>query len=144
MGTQLKRTYFCLLIPAILGFIVVYFSRRFNLMNPYTHDVPDMLSAIIFILSVVFAVALPILYRTLFANRMSSQTSTPETDWLKFELNLIRIALITPYLTVFAYFLQIPKFHLSGTTLAALYAIYYFYPSQKRIAFEKRIFRVKQ
>lgn len=143
MATQLKRTYFYLLIPAILGFIVVYFSRRFNLMDSYANDVPDMLSVIIFILSVVFAVAVPILYRTLFANRMSNQTSTPEKEWLRFEQNLIRIALVTPYLTVSAYFFQIPKFHLSGTTLAALYAIYYFYPSQKRITFEKRIFRVK-
>ena len=144
MATQLKRTYFYLLIPAILGFIVVVFCRRFNLMNPVVHNLPDMLPPIIFILSIVFAVAMPVFYRTLFANRMRRQTSTSEKEWLKFEQNLIRIALITPFLTVFAYFLQIPKFHLSGTTLAALYAIYYFYPSQKRIAFEKRIFRVKQ
>jgi hypothetical protein len=144
MATTLKRTYFYLLIPAILGFIFVFSAHRFNLMSPDTHDIPDMLPPIIFILSIVFSVALPILYRTLFANRMSSQTSTSEKEWLRFEQNLIRIALVTPYLTVSAYFFQIPKFHLSGTTLAALYAIYYFYPSQKRIAFEKRIFRVKQ
>ncbi len=144
MATKLKRIYFNLLIPAIAGFICVFFSREFNLLNLYPNDVPDILSPALFILSVFFAVALPILYRTLFANRIRHQTSTPETDWLKFEKNLIRIALVTPYLTVFAYFLQIPKFHLSGTTLAALYAAYYFYPSKKRIAFEKRIFRVKQ
>ncbi|MBW2603153.1 MAG: hypothetical protein JRE28_02400 [Deltaproteobacteria bacterium] len=144
MAAQLKRTYFYLLIPSISVFIAVFFSRRFNLMDPYVHEVPDILPPILFILSVVFAVALPILYRALFANRMRHRNSTPETDWLKFEHNLIRIALVTPYLTVFAHFLQIPKFHLSGTTLATLYAIYYFYPSQKRIAFEKRIFRVKQ
>lgn len=144
MTTQLKRTYFCLLIPAIIGFIFIFFSRRFNLLNLNAHDMPDMLSPAIFILSIVFAVALPILYRTLFANRIRHQSSTSETDWLKFEKNLIRIALVTPYLTVFAYLLKIPKFHLSGTTLAALYAIYYFYPSKNRIVFEKRIFRVKQ
>lgn len=144
MATQLKRTYFYLLIPAIIGFIFVFICRRFNLLYLNTHDVPDILSPAIFILSIVFAVALPILYRTLFANRIRHRSSTPETDWLKFEKNLIRIALVTPYLTIFAYFLQIPKFHLSGTTLAALYAIYYFYPSKNRIVFEKRIFRVKQ
>lgn len=143
MTTKLKQTYFYLLIPAGLGFIVIFLGRRFNLMSPYAHDLPDMLAPILFILSVVFAVALPILYRTLFANRMRNETSTPEKEWLNFELNLIRIALITPYLTVFAQFFQIPKFHLSGSILAALYAIYYFYPSQKRIAFEKRIFRVR-
>ncbi len=144
MATQLKQTYFYLLIPAVIGFIFVFICRRFNLLYMNALDVSDILSQAIFILSIVFAVALPILYRTLFANRIHRQTLTSERDWLKFEKNLIRIALVTPYLTVLAYFLQIPKFYLSGTTLAALYAIYYFYPTKKRIAFEKRIFRVKQ
>lgn len=144
MASKLKRTYFNLLIPAIAGFIIVFFIRQLNLVHSDLYHVPNALAPIIFILSAVFAVALPIFYRTLFANKIRHQTKTSETDWLKFEQNLIRIALVTPYLTVSAYFLQLPEFHLAGSTLASLYAAYYFYPSEKRIAFERRIFRVKQ
>jgi len=143
MASKLKRTYLNLLIPAIAGFIIVLFIRQFNMVHPGLYHVPMALAPIIFVLSVVFAVALPIFYRTLFANKIRHQTNTSETDWLKFEQNLIRIALVTPYLTLSAYFFQVPEFHLAGSTLAALYAVYYFYPSEKRIAFERRIFKVK-
>jgi hypothetical protein len=144
MVEDLKRTYFILLIPAVLGFIVLFLSLKFNSINLNLYQVPKTLALIIFILSVVFAVALPIFYRTLFANKIRHQTATSEADWLKFERNSIRIALVTPYLTLAAHFLELPRFHLSGTILMALYAVYYFYPSKKRIAFERRIFRVKK
>jgi len=143
MGEDLKRTYFMLLVPAILGFIVLFFSLWLNWIHLKLYPVPKMLALTLFILSVVFAVALPIFYRTLFANKIRHQTETSEAEWLKFEKNSIRIALVTPYLTLTAHFLNLPKFYLSGTILMALYAIYYFYPSKKRIAFERRIFRVK-
>jgi apolipoprotein N-acyltransferase len=143
MVEDLKRTYFILLVPAVIGFIVLFFSLKLNWIHLKLYPVPKMLALTLFILSVVFAVALPIFYRTLFANKIRHQTETSEAEWLKFEQNSIRIALVTPYLTLTAHFLDLPKFYLSGTILMALYAIYYFYPSKKRIAFERRIFRVK-
>jgi len=42
-----------------------------------------------------------------------------------------------------AYLLEFPRFYLAGTVLMALYAVYYYYPSKKRIQFERKIFRVK-
>ncbi len=143
MNSKLKRTYFIILFPAILGFISIFFCQQFGLININLADIPTGMAPIILVLSVVFAVALPIFYRTLFANKIRHQTKTSETKWLKFEQNLIRIALVTPYLTLSAYFLRLSEFHLAGSTLAALYSVYYFYPSEKRIAFERRIFRVK-
>jgi hypothetical protein len=51
------------------------------------------------------------------------------------------MALVTPYLAAIAYFLQLPRFYLAATLLMALYAIYYYYPSLKRITFDEKIFR---
>jgi hypothetical protein len=143
MGEDLKRTYFILLVPAVLGFIVLFLSLKLNWIDLKLYQVPKILALTLFVLSVVFAVALPIFYRTLFANKIRHHTEISEAEWLKFERNSIRIALVTPYLTLAAHLLELPRFHLSGTILMALYAVYYFYPSKKRIAFERRIFRVK-
>jgi hypothetical protein len=45
--------------------------------------------------------------------------------------------------SLIAQILQLPRFHLAGTIIMALYALYYYYPSKRRIDFERRIFRVK-
>jgi hypothetical protein len=49
----------------------------------------------------------------------------------------------TPYVALIAQILQLPRFHLGGTIIMALYAVYYYYPSKRRIEFERRVFRVQ-
>jgi hypothetical protein len=143
MAHDLKRTYFTLLLPAVAGFILIFVLRHFQLVRFNIPQIPPILYAIIFIASVCFAVALPIFYRTVFANKRRHQTHTAEEDWLKFERNLLYIAMATPYVALIAQILQLPRFHLGGTIIMALYAVYYYYPSKRRIEYERRIFRVK-
>lgn len=143
MTHDLKRTYFTLLLPAVAGFILIFVLQHFHLVSFNIPQIPPILYAIIFILSVCFAVALPIFYRTVFANKRRHQTHTVEEDWLKFERTLLYIAMATPYVALIAQILRLPRFHLAGTIIMALYAVYYFYPSKRRIVYEQRIFRVK-
>ena len=143
MTHDLKRIYFTLLLPAVAGFIAVYALQHFHLVDWKIPNIAPVIHPIVFIFSVCFAVAFPILYRTVFANKRRHQTTTAEEDWLKFERNLLYIALATPYVSLIAQILQLPRFHLTGTIIMALYALYYYYPSKKRIDFERRIFRVK-
>jgi len=143
MSHDLKRTYFTLLLPAVLGFILIFVIRHFHPLTFNIPQIPSVIPPIIFIVSVCFAVALPIFYRTLFANKMRHQTRTSEREWLKFERNLLYIAMITPYLALIAQILQLPRFHLAGSIVMALYAVYYYYPSKRRIEFDRRVFRVK-
>ena len=143
MAHDIKRTYFILLLPAVAGFILIFILQHFHLVNFNISQIPPVLYPIIFIASVCFAVAFPIFYRTVFANKRRHQTHTAEEDWLKFERNLLYIAMVTPYIALIAQILQLPRFYLAGTIIMALYAVYYYYPSKKRIAFERRIFRVK-
>jgi hypothetical protein len=143
MNHDLKRTYFTLLLPAVVGFIVTLTLRHFHFVEWTIPRLTALLPPAIFIVSACTAVALPIFYRTLFSNKVRHQTFTAEKDWLKFERNLLYIALATPYVSLIAQILQLPRFHLSGTIIMALYALYYYYPSRKRIAFERRVFRVK-
>ena len=143
MTHDLKRTYFTLLLPAVAGFIAVFALQHFQLVSFNIPQIPPILYPIIFIASVCFAVALPIFYRTVFANKRRHQTRTAEEDWLGFERNLLYIAMVTPYVALIAQVLRLPRFHLGGTIIMALYAVYYYYPSKRRIEFERRIFRVK-
>ncbi len=143
MIEKLRKTYFCLLLPAIVGFICIYLSKKFNFLNLDQPQFISILAPIVFVLSVIFSIAAPIFFRSLFAHKMSNKKTTSESIFIKFERNLIRIALVTPYLGLFAYFFEFKQFYFTVIFLVTLYAVYYFYPSQKRIAFEKRIFRAK-
>lgn len=143
MVDKLRRTYFTLLTPAVVGFIVISAGKKFNLVEFGHITSLEIFAPLVFVLSVIFAIAWPIFFRTLFAHKNRHQKSIPEVDLIKFERNFLYIALVTPYLTLAAYLLEFPSFYLAGTVLMALYAVYYYYPSKKRIQFEKRIFRVK-
>lgn len=143
MSHGLKRTYFSLLLPAVAGFVGVFALRQFGIVRWHGLQYPDAVPPLIFIVSVGFAVALPIFYRSLFANRIRRQTFTAERNWLKFERRLLYIAIVAPYVGLIAQILQLPRFHLAGTIVMALYALYYYYPSVRRIEFDRRVFRVK-
>jgi MFS family permease len=143
MTHDLKRIYFTLLLPAVAFFIAVFVLQHFHLVDWHIPSIPPVVHPLVFIISVCFAVAFPILYRTVFANQRRHQKYTAEEDWLKFERNLLYIALATPYVCLVAQILKLPRFHLAGTILMALYAVYYYYPSRKRIDYERRLFRVK-
>ena len=55
----------------------------------------------------------------------------------------ILVVMATPYLALAAYVLAVPRFYLAGTVLAMLYAMYYHYPTTRRLIFDRRIFRVR-
>ncbi len=142
MANALRRTYFSLLIPAILGFIVVSLFKALDLISIERVTFMELLAPLLLALSVIFALGLPVFFRALFAHSVREQKSVPEAALLRFERTFLSIALVTPYLALTGYLLDFPRFHLTGSVLMALYAVYYYFPSQRRIRFEKRIFRV--
>jgi hypothetical protein len=144
MNSKLKRLYFIILFPSILGFIFSYWIKAYNLMEAGRADYSDILAPSIFILTVAFAIALPIFYRTLFAYRKRHRKSVSEAELIKFERNLLIIVLVTPYLALASFILEFPRFYTAGAILMGIYAMYYFYPSKKRIALDRRIYRVSR
>lgn len=143
MDKQLKKKYLMLLLPSLAGFACIYSARRLGLVDISAIRLPHMVPPMIFILSVAFAVAFPIFYRSLFAHQRRHRLSISEKDLHRLEGNSIFLVMVTPYLALLAYLFELPQFHRCGTILMALYAIYYFYPSTKRLTFQKKIFRVQ-
>jgi hypothetical protein len=143
MIDKLRRTYLTLMVPAIVGFAAYFMAKAYDLVDFGPTKFQGIIAPLLFVLSVVFAIGLPILFRTLFANSVRQKKSVSEADLLKFERSFLYIALVTPYIALAGYMLELSRFHLGGTVIMALYAAYYYFPSQKRIQFERRIFRVK-
>jgi len=143
MSRELRKIYFKILIPSVLGLFGIFLVKLFGFFTFGHFKAMQILAPVTFVLSVIFAAALPIFLRTLFAHHMRFQKYTSARDLIKFERNLIFSALVAPYLIIPAYLFEFPRFYLAGTVLMALYAAYYYYPSERRIRFEKRVFRVK-
>ncbi|MFO7750709.1 MAG: hypothetical protein R6V54_11525 [Desulfobacteraceae bacterium] len=138
----LKKRYIILLLPPVLGFFLVGGAKGFGLPPSGLPEPPAFLPVLLFVLSAVTSVAAPVLTRTLFAHRMRNQKRVDKDRFLVFEKRLLTMVLLTPWFALAAYGLDFQRFYSTGIVLMAFYAVYYYYPSKKRIAFDQRIFRV--
>jgi Trk-type K+ transport system membrane component len=143
MSKELKKIYLILLLPPILGFTLAGGVKAYDLIEFNSDKFIQIAGPFIFILCIALAIAFPIFYRAFFAHKNRDIISVSDKKLLKFERNLINVVMMTPYLALLSYFFDLPRFYTASAILMGLYAVYYFYPSEKRIAFERRIFRVK-
>ena len=143
MNEELKKSYLTLLLPCILGFTLAGGAKANDFIEIDSVNFIQITGPFIFILCIALAIAFPIFYRTLFAHKNRDLISVSDKKLLKFERTSINVVMITPYLALLSYLFELPRFYTGSAILIGLYAVYYFYPSKTRIAFERRIFRVK-
>jgi hypothetical protein len=143
MTTELRKSYFKMLLPAVAGFGLAYAARLGGFSGDGLEGVRPVLAPLLFVLCATFGLALPIWVRAHFGHRVRQQQSVSRDQFLHFQRRLMQVALVTPYLTLAGYWFALPKFYLSGAVLMTLYAVYYFYPSRRRLEFDQRIFRVR-
>lgn len=141
---NLKNTYFKLLIPVIAVLGVIYLIKLFGLLEATQIEFIRFISILFFILAAVSSLALPIFYRTLFVSRLKNKKTISLNEFLEFEKKIIIISMLTPYIIIIPLIFNFPGFYFGGIILFALYAAYYFYPSEKRVEFEKKLFRIKE
>ena len=140
---RLRKAYLAWLIPALVVFVLIVALKALICTEHLWNGLPSITAPVCFILSALFGVALPIFLRTLFANRIRLRKGISEDELLRFERRVIQTVMVTPYLALLAYTVDLPRFHMAGVILIALYAVYYHYPSVRRIAYERRIFKVR-
>ena len=63
MTRELKRIYFTLLSPAFIGLIVIRLANEYNFFSLGEMQISQVIAPLVFISSVIFAVALPVLLR---------------------------------------------------------------------------------
>lgn len=142
MVTQLKRWYLCMVSPAAVGLIIAATAKEMGMLQ--LGDISTIVQQFLFVLAAVTALAAPLLMRTLFANSLKDSSGVGGPKFLRFQQRLMGVAMLTPWWALFAMVFEFQKFYASSIILMALYAVYYYFPSQRRIAFDRRIFRVKE
>ncbi len=143
MQIQLKQYYLFLLLPAALIFPFVYLVCETDLIPVEKMVLSSLFYPVFFVAGALCAVAGPIFLRTLFAHRVRNQNRVSKKMFMTFQKRLLFMALITPYLAMAALFFDLPRFYSSAVVLMALYAVYYYYPSMRRVRFDVRIFKVR-
>ncbi len=142
MIAQLKKHYFFLLIPALVLFVFLGTAQALGMAAPGQLHVPGPVQSAIFILASGTAIAGPLLIRTLFAHSLRTNKPVEKKAFMRFQQRILNLGLVTPYLAFVAVLCEFLKLFSAGIALMALYAVYYYFPSEKRIRFDSRIFRV--
>jgi len=105
---------------------------------------PSILLMQIFVaFSAIVGIGLPIFYRTWFVNKIRHQKKLALNQFIGFEKKLLLMALITPLFLILGLFLNFNQKALILLTIFSLYALYYYYPSIKKMRFEMQLFRIK-
>jgi len=105
MIDELRRTYIMLLIPAIVGFIFLFVAKTYHLINFGPFKFKEFLGPALFIASVIFSDSLTYSFPHPFLHtKCGTKKDVSETDLLKFERTFLYVALLTPYMTLIAYF----------------------------------------
>ena len=145
MYKALKKKYYYIVVPAIvIAILLIIFKQNNILQVTSTSFVVNTISPVIFILTALFAIAFPVLHRTIFNNGIKELKSITTDKFYRYQNQLLYVIAFTPYLVLIAYVLHLPQFFFGGTALFSLYALYFYYPSEKRIRNEKLIYRVKE
>jgi len=133
-----------MLIPALIGIIILELFKLLKISFVIKFFYLNILSPIVFVLSVFFAIGFPLFYRSFFINKIKEQKMISLQQFQIFEKDLLVITLITPYFVLITSLFKFPEFYFIAITLLAMYSCYFYYPSKKRINFEKKIFRIKE
>lgn len=142
MNHVLRRYYYKILIPALL---LLFAAEGYKAILMSGDQIQSLnfrpLSITIFILCAATAFGLPLLYRSYYAHIYKNIQSISAVVFLKFQKRLLLLALSAVYISVIGFTISLPDFYKYGVVLFALYAAYYYYPSDRRLNLDKRIYR---
>jgi hypothetical protein len=142
MLKTLQKHYMILVLPGLGMFVFLGLATALDLVSPDWFVISSGFYVTVFVAAVITAIAGPIFLRTLFAHSVRARHHVDMTDFLKFQRRLLQVSQTTVYLAVGAVWFNFPRFYAAAIVLMGLYAMYYYYPSQRRIDFDKKIFRV--
>ncbi len=144
MTARLRKRYFVLISPAVLLAVIVYLLQELDLWEGVSYTPSPYFPLIIFVLAISIGVAVPIFLRVYFFSQLKEKKYISIDEFVSYQEKIISVIAITPYFAFIAALVNMDPFYFGGTVLAAIYAMYYHYPSDKKIAFDKKVFRVKE
>ena len=85
------------------------------------------------VLSALCGIALPILMRTLYHERVHRKGKVSQANYRLLQLRIVVISLCAAYVAAVAYLFGTSRFHLGASVLAALYGVYGAIPYRKKV-----------
>ncbi len=138
----LQKIYFFQLITAVLLVGFAYALKYgFGLVNKMSPGIT--VSVVVTTLAGITAIALPVFYRSYFVFKNKDKKQISPDDFMAFERLLITMALLSPYFLIVAVLINMNETANMLIALFSIYAMYYFFPTEKKMLFEMRIFRIK-
>ena len=142
MSSDLRTYYLLSLLPPVVCATAALAVRAGDLMPSIGAAQGHQIGAWLFLATVALAVAAPVMLRTHFAHRVRALRQTPPREFVRLQRRLIGLTLGAAYAVPVVCLVDLPPLYHAGVVLAALYGVYYQYPSARRIDFDRRIFRV--
>jgi len=141
---ELLKQYWQMLIPALVLLLVAKWAIDYRIIIVKQFAGFRVFEVSVFVLAVGFSLAFPVLYRMLFINKIKDRKYLPASVFLQYQKNSLLLVMVSPYLAVISALFRFSSFYFFAVILFALYGCYYYFPSQKKIDFEKRMFRVQE
>ncbi len=143
ISKTLGKVYYRQLIPAAM-LTVLAWSLKY-LFHFAANDTTAGLAVTITVTTIagVIGIALPIFYRSYFVYKIKDKKQISADTFLTFERTLITLALLPPYFLVVAMLMNMNQTALMLITLFSIYSAYYYFPSEKKMLFEMKIFRIR-
>jgi hypothetical protein len=142
MQQEIQTHYVKLILPAGLCCVVLFILERLNI-PVFLGEISKAGTIVFIVLSALFSIVLPLWYRIFFIRKVKGQKRVSVEQFVKFEKTFLLIAELALYVVLIAYVFRTPKVQMVFIALFGFYAAYYYFPSQKRIHHEKKLFRVK-
>lgn len=137
---KLKNIYWVMFSIAFLLFFIVFFLHKINNLPSISSEYIGYVGWLLFVLTALFGIALPILMRNLFRYRVVKHGGVDLESFFHYEKRALLTALTSAYIANIAYILLVPKLHLYGSVLIALYAISVVYPKRRKIFIDMKCF----
>ena len=143
LSKKLRKIYFRVVIGYLLLIFIIYLLKDVLELVKINLKPSTLLMQSFVALSAIAGIGLPIFYRTWFVNKIRKQKDLALNQFIDFEKKLILLALITPLFLILGLSLNFNQKALILLTIFSLYALYYYYPSVKKMRFEIQLFRIK-
>ena len=142
--SKLTKYFWQILTPAVILIVLSEGLKVLGIGVRLDATLTYILSVVVFVLAALTALGFPVVIRLMFVKKVKDLKQVQSEAWLRYEMQSILSALVTAYLFFIASLLQFSNFFYASIFLLALYAGYYYFPSEKRVEFEKKLFRIKE
>ena len=142
MVKEMQKFYYSWATPGVV-LVIIFFILDFFEINFYLGESSHTISITLLLFAALFSVILPLWFKLMFVKRVKGLKNVDRRSFIKFEKVFVLISSFSIYVVVVAYIFQTPQWLMLIIALFSLYSLYFYFPSEKRIKMESKIFRVK-